>query len=84
MPVLTLISANLPFMNLSDDDINATLAPHTTNSNIALDNLINDNKIDHTVIADTVIADPDNNFLSITSLYHDYTCETFDKLYTYV
>ena len=29
MPVLTPLSANLPFMNLSDDDINATLAPHT-------------------------------------------------------
>ena len=62
MPVLTPFSANLPFMNLCDDDINATLAPHTNNSNIALDNLINDDKIDHTVFADI---DPDNNFLSI-------------------
>ena len=29
MHVLTPLSANLPFMYLSDDDINATLAPHT-------------------------------------------------------
>ena len=40
MPVLTPLSANLPFMNLCDDDINATLAPQTNNSNITLDNLI--------------------------------------------
>ena len=79
MPVLTPFSANLPFMNLCDDDINATLAPHTNNSNIALDNLINDDKIDHTVFADI---DPDNNFLSITSLRNsNYFTETqFNKM----
>ena len=65
MPALIPSSASLPFMDLSDKDKNATLAPKVTNSSMDFEKLLNGDKIDHTAFADI---DPDNHFLSTTTL----------------
>ena len=79
MPALIPSTASLPFMDLSDKDINATLAPKVNNSSMDFEKLLNGDKIDHTAFADI---DPDNNFLSTTTLkkYNYFTEAQFNKL----
>ena len=65
MPALIPSNASLPFMELSDKDINETLAPEVNNTSTDFEKLQSEDKIDHTAFADV---DPDNNFLSTTTL----------------
>ena len=69
----------LPFMSLSDNEINDSFTPALTQCNDELTTILNNDKIDHTGFADI---DPDTNYLIQNTLTDsNYFTETkFNKL----